>query len=150
MAKNEESTNGQRPGDGLPETPHELPLDRTKLDELLAAVKSGAKVDLLSEFLRIVDWQTAFGRESGEALAAAHVDRLVAYYRDKFADVGPVYLAELLSTEFITEQRARGEIVFSQRLLELGRTEPQLWQEIRQFFRRKELVTALLIAANQS
>ena len=32
------------------------------------------------------------------------------------ADVGPLYLAELLSTEFMTEQRARGDILFSERL----------------------------------
>lgn len=149
MTNDNAVTNGQVPADALPETPHELPIDRTKLDELLAAVKRGTRVDLLSEFLRLVDWQAAFGRESGAPLAAADIERLATYYREKFADVGPVYLAELLSTEFITEQRARGEIIFSERLLELGRTEPQLWQEIRQFFRRKELVTALLVAANQ-
>ena len=59
-----------------------------------------------------------------------------------------MFLAELLSTEFITEQRARGDIVFSDRLLQLGRGEPELWHEIRQFFRRKEMVTALLAAAH--
>ena len=70
------------------------------------------------------------------------------YYREKWVDVGPLYLAELLSTEFMTEQRARGDILFSERLLQLGRTEPELWHEIRQFFRRKEMVTALLAAAH--
>jgi hypothetical protein len=54
----------------------------------------------------------------------------------------------LLSTEFITEQRARGDIIFSERLLRLGHAEPDLWHEIRQFFRRKEMVTALLAAAH--
>ena len=48
----------------------------------------------------------------------------------------------------MTEQRARGDVVFSERLLELGRTEPELWHEIRQFFRRKEMVTALLAAGH--
>ncbi len=33
---------------------------------------------------------------------------------------GPLYLAELLSTEFMTEQRARGDVLFSERLLQLG------------------------------
>ena len=55
---------------------------------------------------------------------------------------------DLLSTEFMTEQRARGDVVFSERLLRLGREEPQLWQEIRQFFRRKEFATALLVSAH--
>jgi hypothetical protein len=72
---------------------------------------------------------------------------LIAYYRRKFSDIGPVYLAELLSTEFMTEQRAQGDIVFSERLLRLGRDEPELWAEIRQFFRRKEMTTAILLNA---
>ena len=75
-------------------------------------------------------------------------DELRRYYREKWSDIGPLFLAELLSTEFMTEQRARGDVVFSDRLLELGRTEPELWHEIRQFFRRKEMVTALLAAAH--
>ena len=66
-----------------------------------------------------------------------------------FADSGPLYLAELLSTEFMTEQRARGDIVFSERLMTLGRSEPDLWTEISLFFRRKEMVTAILAQAHQ-
>jgi hypothetical protein len=58
-------------------------------------------------------------------------------------------MAELLSTEFMTEQRARGDIVFSERLMELGRHDPELWKEIRLFFRRKEMATAMLVNANQ-
>jgi len=50
----------------------------------------------------------------------------------------------------MTEQRARGDVTFSERLLQLGRNEPDLWQEIRQFFRRKEMVTALLATAHDS
>ncbi len=49
----------------------------------------------------------------------------------------------------MTEQRARGDTVFSARLLELGRSEPALWVEIRAFFRRKELVTGLLLLAHR-
>ncbi len=45
---------------------------------------------------------------SGDELSIEDIARLVAYYRAKFANVGPIYLAELLSTEFMTEQRARG------------------------------------------
>jgi hypothetical protein len=107
-------------GSALPETPHELPFDRGVIDAL-----SGA------------DPVDANAREE-----------LRDYYRQKWEDVGPLYLAELLSTEFMTEQRARGDVLFSERLLQLGQTEANLWHEIRQFFRRKEMVTALLAAAH--
>ena len=145
------SGNGAAPGSGasLPETPHELPVDRAKVDALLDRVRAGAEVDLLEEFLAAVDWRSAFGAEGGEELTMADLARLVAYYRAKFADIGPVYLADLLSTEFMTEQRARGDIVFSDRLLALGREDPELWAEIHRFFRRKEFATALLAMAHR-
>ncbi len=132
----------------LPGTPHELPYDRAKVDDLLTRVRDGATVDLLEEVLEAVDWG-AFGREGGGPLSPQERAQLRAYYRRKFADVGPLYLAELLSTEFMTEQRARGDVVFSERLLALGRSEPELWAEIRRFFRRKELATAMLVAAHR-
>lgn len=132
----------------LPETPHELPVDRGKVDDLVDRVRSGETIDLLDGFLGVVDWRAAFGAASGEPLTTAELARLVGYYREKFADVGPIYLAELLSTEFMTEQRARGDVVFSERLLALGREDPELWTEIRLFFRRKEFVTALLAMAH--
>lgn len=135
------------PDPALPETPHELPFDRGCIDALVDRVRSGQRADLLEALLDAVDW-AAFGTSQGEPLDASARDELRAYYRQKWADVGPLYLAELLSTEFMTEQRARGDVVFSERLLELGRTEPDLWQEIRQFFRRKEMVSALLAAAH--
>ena len=131
----------------LPETPHELPLDRAVIDALVDRVRAGERADLLEQVLDAVAW-SAFGTADGEPLDAAAIGELRAYYRAKWADIGPLYLAELLSTEFMTEQRARGDVVFSERLLELGRAEPELWQEIRQFFRRKEMVTALLAAAH--
>ena len=134
--------------DRLPETPHELPYDRAKVDDLLNRVRNGATVDLLEEVLLAVDW-SAFGGVGAAPLSPLERTQLLAYYREKFADVGPLYLAELLSTEFMTEQRARGDVVFSDRLLALGRTEPELWAEIRRFFRRKELATAMLVAAHR-
>ncbi len=148
----QEIPSGNRPvgAAGLPETPHELPYDRAKVDDLLTRVRGGAEVDLLEELLTAVDWQGSFGGEGGEPLTPLEVAELQAYYRAKFADIGPLYLAELLSTEFMTEQRARGDIAFSDRLLALGRTEPQLWHEIRQFFRRKEFATAMLAMAHKS
>ncbi|MBA2755508.1 MAG: hypothetical protein H0U40_13775 [Chloroflexia bacterium] len=147
------------PTASLPETPHDLPIDRGKVDALVDRVRAGEHPDLLDAFLGVVDWRGAFGPASaapgrddpttGEAvssdeLSIEDIARLVAYYRAKFADVGPIYLAELLSTEFMTEQRARGDAPFSDHLLALGREQPELWAEIRAFFRRKEFVTALL------
>jgi hypothetical protein len=135
-------------GGRLPETPHELPYDRAKVDELLVRVRAGESIDLLTELVNVVDWRREFANDEGKPVTVEEIARLRAYYREKFADVGPLYIAELLSTEFMTEQRARGDVVFSDRLLELGRNEPELWQEISRFFRRKEMVTALLVQAH--
>jgi hypothetical protein len=133
----------------LPETPHDLPVDRARVDALLDRVRKGEQVTLLDEFLAAVDWRSAFGAEDGTPLDVEDIARLIAYYGEKFSDIGPVYLAELLSTEFMTELRARGDIVFSDRLLDIGRNEPELWKEIRAFFRRKEFATALLVNAHR-
>jgi hypothetical protein len=131
----------------LPETPHELPFDRARVDELVDGVRGGLRIDLLEGMLDAIDW-SSFAADDGTPLDQQALENLRGYYRQKWADIGPLYLAELLSTEFMTEQRARGDIVFSDRLMELGRSEPELWQEIRQFFRRKEMVTALLAVAH--
>lgn len=137
------------PGRRFPETPHELPYDRSKVDALLERVRHGERVRLIDELLACVDWRGAFGTDDGTPIDIEHVAKLIAYYRDKFSDIGPVYMAELLSTEFMTEQRARGDVVFSQKLLDLGRNDPELWSEIRMFFRRKEFATAILVNANE-
>ena len=133
----------------LPETPHELPYDRAKVDALLERVRKGERVTLLDELLAAVDWRAAFTADDGSTLDVEGIAKLREYYREKFSDIGPVYMAELLSTEFMTEQRARGDIVFSDRLLEIGRNDPELWREIRLFFRRKEFATAMLVHAHQ-
>jgi hypothetical protein len=135
--------------DRMPETPHELPLDRGRVDEVLDRARKGESLNLLNELLNCVDWRAVFVDDAGQPITLEDITRLMAYYRHKFSDIGPVYIAELLSTEFMTEQRARGDIVFSERLLQLGRDEPQLWQEIRQFFRRKEFATAILVSAHE-
>ena len=134
-------------GSALPETPHELPFDRGVIDALVDRVRAGERVNLLEAVLDALDW-SSFATTEGEPLDTDARDELRHYYREKWVDVGPLYLAELLSTEFMTEQRARGDVLFSERLLQLGQTEPDLWHEIRQFFRRKEMVTALLAAAH--
>ena len=131
----------------LPETPHELSFDRGVVDALVDRVREGERVDLLEAMLDAIDW-SAFVTAEGEPLDEAGREALRRYYRQKWIDIGPLFLAELLSTEFMTEQRARGDVLFSDRLLQLGRNEPDLWHEIRQFFRRKEMVTALLAAAH--
>jgi hypothetical protein len=139
---------GANGGAVLPEMPHELPFDRAAVDALVDRARAGERVDLLDAVLEAVDW-SGFATTDGMVLADEARAELRRYYRQKWADIGPLFLAELLSTEFMTEQRARGDVVFSDRLLQLGRAEPDLWQEIRQFFRRKEMVTALLAAAHE-
>lgn len=138
--------NGQ-PSRELPEMPHELPLDRGLVDALVDRARQGEKIDLLEGLLDAVDW-SGFAENDGSGLAPKQLGHLRAYYREKWSDIGPLFLAELLSTEFMTELRARGDVEFSPRLLELGRNEPELWLEIRQFFRRKEMVTAILASAH--
>ena len=134
-------------GSALPETPHEVPFDRGMIDALVDRVRAGERLNLLEAILDALDW-SSFATTEGEPLSADARDELRRYYREKWVDVGPLYLAELISTEFMTEQRARGDVIFSERLLQLGQTDPELWHEIRQFFRRKEMVTALLAAAH--
>ena len=134
-------------GSELPETPHEVPFDRGIIDALVDRVRAGERVNLLEALLDALDW-SSFATSEGEPLSSDARDELRRYYREKWVDVGPLYLAELISTEFMTEQRARGDVLFSERLLRLGQSEPDLWHEIRQFFRRKEMVTALLAAAH--
>ena len=133
----------------LPETPHDLPYDRARVDALLERVRQGEKVRLIDELLACVDWRSAFGTNDGQPIDLEHITKLIAYYREKFADIGPIYMAELLSTEFMTEQRARGDVEFSPALMELGRTNPNLWAEIRMFFRKKEMATAMLVLAHE-
>jgi hypothetical protein len=133
----------------LPETPHELPLDRQKIVELVTRARAGEQIDLLTELLAAVDWRAAFSDADGRPLDLEEIARLHAYYREKFVDVGPIFVADLLSTEFMTEQRAQGDIEFSPQLLELYRKYPDLWNEIRQFFRRKETVTGVLLLAQK-
>lgn len=133
----------------LPETPHELPYDRTRIDALLERVRKGEQITLLDELLAAVDWRSGFGGDDGSPLDVEGIAKLMEYYRQKFSDIGPVYLAELLSTEFMTELRARGDVEFSPQLMALGRNEPELWKEIRLFFRRKEFATAMLVHAHR-
>src|SRR5215208_1173007 len=113
-------------GAALPETPHELPFDRGIIDATVDRVRAGERVDLLEAVLDALDW-SSFATTEGEPLDTNARDELRHYYRQKWVDIGPLYLAELLSTEFMTEQRARGDVLFSDRLMQLGQAEPDLW-----------------------
>jgi hypothetical protein len=141
---------GRPVSDEFPETPHDLPFNRPRIDELLMRVRADEKIDLLSEVLGCVDWRAAFTDDEGNPLTLEEISRLYAYYRKKWSDVGTLYLAELLSSEFMTEQRAQGTLAMSPEFMALGRNNPKLWQEIRTFFRRKEFVTAMFAMADES
>ena len=54
--------------DSLPETPHELPFDRGKIDELVDRVRQGEPVDLLTEMLACVDWRGSFTEPDGRPI----------------------------------------------------------------------------------
>jgi hypothetical protein len=49
----------------------------------------------------------------------------------------------------MTSLMASGEMAFSDELKRLGRENPALWREIRTFFSRKEVATALLMLASR-
>ena len=101
---------GRPTGTDFPETPHDLPYNRPRIDELLVRVRNGERIDLLSELLGCVDWRAAFTDDEGNPLTLEEISKLYAYYRKKWSDVGTLYLAELLSSEFMTEQRAQGTL----------------------------------------
>src|SRR4051812_19394007 len=88
-----------RPGGAaLPETPHELPFDRGIIDATVDRVRAGERVNLLEAVLDGLDW-SSFATTEGEPLDTNARDELRRYYREKWVEVDPLYLAELLSTE---------------------------------------------------
>src|SRR5262245_41164693 len=112
----------------LPDTPHEIPLDRAVIDSIVDRVRTGERLNLLEATLDAIDW-SHFATSDGSPLTDEAQLELTNYYRQKWSDIGPLFLAELLSTEFMTEQRARGDVIFSEALLRLGREDQALWQE---------------------
>ena len=58
------ATHSVRSGQRLPETPHELPIVRARVDTLLDRVRKGERIDIHEEFLNCVDWRSAFAKES--------------------------------------------------------------------------------------
>lgn len=131
-----------------PQTPGELVYLLDAVVKLFEDVQQGERVDLLERLLDCVDWREMFGADGAGALAANQIEELRRYYRAKFAALDRFYLAEQLSTELMTALVASGDMRFSDDLRRLGRDRPELWQEIRTFFSRKELATSMAMLAD--
>lgn len=131
-----------------PQTPGELVYHLDAVVETFTKVQEGRKVDLLDELLDCVNWREMFGSASSGFLQPHEIGELRRYYRAKFAGIERYYLAEQLSTALLSALMASGDIVFSEELKRLGREQPDLWQEIRAFFGRKEFTAAVLLAAD--
>ncbi len=76
MSDRSQSAIGGQGGTALPETPHELPYDRGKVDALLERVRKGEQVDLRDELLAAVDWRTAFTADDGSVLDVEGIAKL--------------------------------------------------------------------------
>ncbi|CCF84351.1 hypothetical protein [Nitrolancea hollandica] len=133
----------------FPELPGELDYDPNALLQLVARARDGERFDLLEGLLDAVNWHEQFASTGTGILTPDDIARLRDHYRSRFADIDPIYLAELISTEVMTILLANGDIVFSDQLKRIGREDPELWMEIRAFFSKKELTTALLATAQQ-
>jgi len=133
-----------------PETPDLLVYRLDLVLEVFNHIQTGAMVDLLDSLLECVDWREMFGSDASGFLRREQIDELKRYYAAKFAGVEPYYLAEQLSTELMTALMASGEQEFSPELKRLGMEQPELWQEIRTFFSRKEIATVRLMLAQRT
>lgn len=130
-----------------PATPGELVYNLDRVLETFADVQNGADINLLEALLDCADWREMFGSTGSGILKPEEIEQIKQYYRKKFSDVDHYYLAEQLSTQLMTALMSSGDIVFSDPLKEFGRTNPELWQEIRAFFGRKEVSTSMLMVA---
>ncbi len=135
--------------DPFPELPGELEYDPNTLLHLVARARDGEQFDLLTGLLDAVNWHEQFASAGTGILTPDDIGRLREHYRNRFADIDPIYLAELISTEVMTILLANGDIVFSEQLKRIGREDPELWLEIRTFFSKKEMTTAILANAQQ-
>jgi hypothetical protein len=135
--------------DAFPEMPGDLDYDANALLRLVARARDGEQFDLLDGLLDAVNWHEQFASTGTGILTPDDIGRLRDYYRKRFADIDPIYLAELISTEVMTILLANGDIVFSEGLKRIGREDPELWMEIRTFFSKKEMTTAILASAQQ-
>jgi hypothetical protein len=135
-------------GDDWPQRPDQLVYQLDRVIALFNRLQDGERIDLLDGLLDCVDWRDMFGGQTTGFLSNSQVEELKRYYRSVFADVERFYLAEQLSTELMTALMVSGDITLSDEFRSLGRDRPHLWNEIRTFFTRKELATALAILAD--
>lgn len=135
--------------DQWPQSPSELLYELDAVVELFQRAQQGARLDLLEALLDCVNWREMFGSAGSGFLQPDQIAELKRYYRAKFAEVDRYYLAEQLSTQLMSALLASGDIVFSDELKRLGREQPELWQEIRAFFSRKEVATLALALADE-
>jgi hypothetical protein len=150
MNWNPEQKHSNGDQDQWPETPGELVYNLDRVLETFARVQEGTQTDLLEALLDCADWREMFGSTGSGILKPGDVEAIKDYYRSRFAEVDRYYLAEQISTQLMTALMSSGDIVFSDELKQFGRENPHLWQEIRSFFGRKELSTALLMLADTS
>lgn len=136
--------------EGWPETPGELVYNLDRVLETFAEIQNGSKLDLMETLLDCADWREMFGSTGSGLLKPEDIESIKSYYRRKFAEVDRYYIAEQLSTELMTALMSSGDIVFSDELKQFGRENPELWQEIRSFFGRKEVSTAMLMLADET
>jgi len=148
MNWNQTQSNGDQ--EQWPETPAELVYNLDRVLETFARVQQGEHVDLLEALLDCADWREMFGSTGSGILKPEDVEAIKNYYRTRFSEVDRYYLAEQISTQLMTALMSSGDIVFSDELKQFGRDNPELWQEIRSFFGRKELSTAMLMLAGTS
>jgi len=131
-----------------PQTPAELNYQLDMILDLFNRIQRGDRVDLLEELLDCADWRGMFGSAASGFLQPQQIGELRRFYRAKFAELERYYLAETLSTQLMTALMVSGDFTFSERLKRLGNEQPELWQEIRAFFGRKELASATALAAD--
>jgi hypothetical protein len=134
-------------GDEWPSTPDGLVYQLDAVQALFGRVQQGEQVELLDALLDCVDWAEMFGSTESGFLHRDQINELKRHYRSRFEVLEPFYLAEQLSTELMTALMASGDMAFSDELKQLGRDNPALWREIRTFFSRKEVATAMLMLA---
>lgn len=135
--------------DEWPSTPDGLVYQLDAVQALFGRIQQGERVNVLDALLECVDWAEMFGSTESGFLRREQIDELKRHYRSRFEVIEPFYLAEQLSTELMTALMASGDMVFSDELKQLGRDNPELWREIRTFFSRKEVATAMLMLAAQ-
>jgi hypothetical protein len=135
--------------DDWPDTPDGLVYQLDAVQALFGRVQQGQRVEILDALLDCVDWAEMFGSTESGFLHRNQIEQLKSHYRARFESLDPFYLAEQLSTELMTALMASGDMAFSDELKQLGRDNPDLWREIRTFFSRKEVATAMLMLASR-